>query len=123
MTKSLERAIESEIRNVRRNEVQPSQFNWIPLILVFLSLEVGGRSGTKIERIQIPADSHTKLTNTILSNYEIVSRILSQCQSLGFSLSVEKDSVYIDMHNVLPTHVYSDVAFQMTKFIQFELNR
>ncbi len=123
ITKDFERAIENEIKGVPRHEIQPTLFNWVPLILVFLSLEVGRRSGTTIDRIEIPSDSHMKLASSIIQNQETVQRVLSRVKLLGFSVVVENGSVFLEMSTVLPTHVYSDSALQMTKFIRFELDR
>ena len=123
ITKAFERAIEKEIGDVPRHEIQPTLFNWVPLILVFLSLEVGRRSGTSIDRIEIPLDSQLKLANAIIQNQDMVQRVLSRVHLLGFSVTVKEGSVFLEMSTVLPTHVYSDAALQMTKFIRFELDR
>jgi hypothetical protein len=123
MTKELERAIDRVIYNSNLADIQKSYFNWIPLILVFISLEVGRRSGRAIKLIRIPTTTHAKLITSIIQNYKIVEKIISESKLLGFTVILQNDSVFVDMEHVLPTHVYSDIAFQITKFIHFELER
>jgi hypothetical protein len=125
MAKELESAIEQVIRNPEFDEIRPSFFNWLPMVLVFVSIEVGRRSGKEIKRIEIHDDGRgdKSLMVNIFQNFEIVSQIMSQAKLLAFDIEVDGCSVFVNMFSILPSRVYSELAFQIAKFIRFELDK
>jgi len=117
--KGLERGLEKEVFN-GNNDVH--SFSWLPSLLIFVSLEVGRRSGEALTRLHVPSRGHMRLGASLLQNIDSVQRVLSYSKLLGFTVSLENGEVYVNFENIYPTVLYSEISVQMTKFIHFELD-
>jgi hypothetical protein len=116
--KDLEHGLEKELA-----DADIYSFTWLPSLLMFLSLEIGRRSGEALTKLQIPNEGHMKLATNLKQNIEIVQKVLSYSKLLGFTVCLEDDNVVIYFESVYPTVVYSNISIHMTKFIHFELDQ
>jgi hypothetical protein len=126
IAKSVERAI---VNTSEKYKAIPVSWRWVPALLSHIGLEIGALRLTSVKvhdgevtpvscTMTIPNDFIRGITD----HFEIAQEALSLAKdNLGFEMKLG-EPILVEFSRTYPSHVYTDLGLQLSRFVRFELD-
>lgn len=104
-------------------------FFWLPSLLIFVSLELGGHKMGDQAKFYLP--SKEPLSNTMIKYFDTVKYIFDHVQQdIGFDVKLEtvdaqaefeedKFVICVQFLTAFPPHIYSNLSLHLSRFLHF----